>query len=175
MYKDKERAKAIIMEIIRQAGGQFHNKTNLFKAFYYAHLEFARTQPGFLSTWPIVRMPNGPGIDRFDRLLGELMAEGKLEIQPITKGSYEGFLFSTAGTGDPDVLPDGSADAIAKAVSMVDGKTARTVSKESHRRAWKSAKDGQEMNIYLDLDNSNATIEADAAMVGDLFRQIWPV
>ena len=44
---------------VRQADG-FRIKTNLFKAFYHAHLEFARTQPGYLSNWPIVHMPNGP-------------------------------------------------------------------------------------------------------------------
>jgi hypothetical protein len=31
---ETKRAKRIIVELVRQAGGQFQNKTNLFKAFW---------------------------------------------------------------------------------------------------------------------------------------------
>ncbi|MBP87557.1 MAG: hypothetical protein CMJ64_12665 [Planctomycetaceae bacterium] len=60
---EKDRAKRIIIEIIRQADGSFERKTNLYKAFYHAHLKYAADNPGYLSKWPIVRMPRGPGID----------------------------------------------------------------------------------------------------------------
>ena len=90
---DKNRAKQIIVEIVRQAGGVLDNKTNLFKAFYRAHLKFAESNPGFLSTWKIVRMPNGPGIHRFEVLLGELIADGYLEVDEVGKAAALHFGF----------------------------------------------------------------------------------
>lgn len=62
----------MIAEIIRQAGGKFTGKTRLYKAFYIAHLLYAEQEPGYLTVWPIVRMPYGPGIDCGDELIAEL-------------------------------------------------------------------------------------------------------
>ena len=51
-------------ELIRQsAGDRIEGKTRLFKAFYFAHLFYARSAVDYLTDWPIVRMPQGPGID----------------------------------------------------------------------------------------------------------------
>lgn len=151
---NKTRAKQIIVEIIRRAGGTFTNKTNLYKAFYYAHLRFADTQPGYLSAWPIVRMPRGPGIDRFDVLLGELMADGKVETKQIRCGDYNGFRFTLCGPAaqDSTELPPEAVEAISFAVNRIDGKSANQVSDLSHvdSRAWREAQDGEELNIYLD-------------------------
>jgi hypothetical protein len=171
---DKERAKQILLEIIRQAGGVFDNKTNLYKAFYHAHLRFADEQPGYLSAWPIVRMPRGPGIDRFDMLLGELMAEAKVETKEINHGEYTGFRFalreSETERGD---LPDGASEAIEYGVSQVRGKRTDQVSRESHEmsRAWQKAEDGEELNIYLDSlgDDEYREYTAQAESIG---RQI---
>jgi len=152
--QDTRHAKRIILEIIRQAGGVFDNKTNLYKAFYHAHLRFAETQPGYLSTWPIVRMPRGPGVDRFDVLLGELMAEGRVETKEIDHGKHKGFRFVLRGNQpECDDLPEGAVEAIAYGVAQVSGKRATRVSEESHEasRAWREAKDGEELNIYPDL------------------------
>ncbi|MFH1269274.1 MAG: hypothetical protein ABIK89_26395 [Planctomycetota bacterium] len=150
---DKELAKQIILEIVRQAGGTLTNKTNLYKAFYHAHLRFAETQPSYLSAWPIVRMPRGPGIDRFDVLLGELMAEGKLETKEVTLGEYRAFRFMLLKDVECGDLPVGAVDAIAYGVAQVEGKAAERVSRESHdmSRAWREAEDGEELNIYTDL------------------------
>lgn len=149
---DKERAKQIILAIVHQAGGVFSNKTNLYKAFYHAHRQFADTQPGYLSAWPIVRMPRGPGIDRFDVLLGELMAEGKVETKEIDHGEHKGFRFALRGDVELGELPAGATEAIAYAAAQVCGKGAKQVSRESHEvsRAWRAAQDGEEINIYLD-------------------------
>ena len=150
---EKELAKEIIAEIIRQAGGAFDNKTNLYKAFYYAHLQYAETQPGYLSNWPIVRMPRGPGIHNFDVLLGELMAEGKVETKQIDLEGRSGFRFTLCeGPSEGNLLPEGSSEAIAFAVDQVRGKSAEEVSRETHEtsRAWRNARDGEELNIYID-------------------------
>lgn len=151
--KEKELAKQIILEIVRQAGGVLDNKTNLFKAFYHAHLRFAEMQAGYLSTWPIVRMPRGPGIDRFDLLLGELLAQGKIETKEVSSGEYTGFRFVLTDQLVPnDLVPEGGVEAIAYGVDQVRGKSAEQVSKESHQqsRSWRNASDGDELNIYVD-------------------------
>jgi len=151
--EEKGLAKRIIVEIIRQAGGTFDNKTNLFKAFYYAHLRYADTQPGYLSNWPIVRMPRGPGIHDFDVLLGELMAEGEVETKQVDWGNCSGFRFSLCEeAAEPSPLPAVALEAITFGVREVSGKSAAQVSRESHEssRAWRNAQDGEELNIYVD-------------------------
>jgi len=174
-YQDKERAKAVILEIIRQAGGKLHNKTNLFKAFYHAHLEYAKANRGYLSTWPIVRMPKGPGIDWCDRLLGELTSDGSLKIRQVKRGNRYAFLFSLSGKRPAEnTLPEGSAEAIKRALARIDGKTADEVSGESHRRAWESARNGEEMNIYLDLTESDSELQEKAESTAAMLNDIWP-
>ena len=165
--QDKELAKAIVVEIIRQAGGTLENKTNLYKAFYHSHLWFARKNTGYLSNWPIVRMPNGPGIDNFDNLLGELIAEGFLKTQQVKKGGRSAFKFVASKKQlSPGLLPEGAVDAIREGVAEVKGKTAAQVSDASHNRAWRAAPNGGEMNIYADL----LTEEEHAHLVGE-FRK----
>ena len=176
--RDKEVAKQIILEIIRQAGGVLNYKTSLFKAFYHAHLRFADTQTGYLSTWPIVRMPRGPGIDRFDILIGELLAEEAVETQQIECGEYEGFQFRI-GRDLPrrNMLPAGAKEAIAYGVQQIKGKSATQVSDESHvvSRAWRDHVDGDELNIYTDLlspdEYSRRTQQA--AGVASALREVW--
>jgi len=150
----KSKAKRIIVEIIRQAGGRFTNKTNLYKAFYYAHLRYAEVHPGYLSTWPIVRMPRGPGIDRFDVLLGELMAEARVETKQIDWGERTGFQFRLCGetAAEGTELANEAVDAIAFAVNLVTGMSANAVSDLSHSdsRSWRLGQDGEELNIYTD-------------------------
>lgn len=152
--RDKERAKAIIVEIIRQAGGRLYDKTNLFKAFWRAHVLYAREHHRDLSQWPIVRMPQGPGIDKFNVLLGELLTEGVVEAEQVEyEGSgRSGFVFhllneSSQGLPDPEAV-----ECVRIATKAVDGRTSTSVSDESHieSRAWNAARDGQELDITLD-------------------------
>jgi hypothetical protein len=148
---DKLRAKAIIVEIIRQAGGTLHNKTNLFKAFWRAHVAYAETHLTALSDWPIVRMPMGPGIDKFDLLLGELMGAGIVETQQVDRGGFTGFVFHLV-SDVPSLLNEDEQAAIKAGVELVDGKSAAQVSESSHEfsRAWREATDGDELDIFLD-------------------------
>ncbi len=149
---DKELVKQIILAIIRQAGGVLKYKTRLYKAFYHAHLRYADTRPGYLSTWPIVRMPRGPGIHHFKDLLLELVAEKKIEIQ-IIEEKHRGYIFSLPpNILNLDLLPNDALEAIAYGVQQIKGRTPIQTSEDSHRksRAWKEAKNGEELNIYLD-------------------------
>jgi hypothetical protein len=160
---ETKRAKRIIVELVRQAGGQFQNKTNLFKAFWKAHLAYAANQPGYLSTWPIVRMPNGPGIEDFDTLLSEMLHDGWLTIDEVQMGQYWAMAFKLGPHCPPPSLPAGAIEAIKAGIAAVDGKTATAVSDDSHRqsRVWREAKDGEELDIYLDLipDDERARLD----------------
>ena len=167
MTTDKERAKQIIVEIIKQADGSLRNKTNLFKAFYHAHLEYAKVNPDYLSTWPIVKMPHGPGIDNSDTLLGELISNGVLKCEQLQAGDFTGFRFALTGeppAGSP--LTARAIEAIRRGVEHVDKKTASEVSEESHdvSRTWRSARIGEELNIYLDLPDDDELNERDRAI-----------
>ncbi|NQU21548.1 MAG: hypothetical protein HQ567_09710 [Candidatus Nealsonbacteria bacterium] len=151
--QDKNLAKQVIAEIVRQAGGQLDNKTNLFKAFYLAHLIYADRQPGYLTFWPIVRMPRGPGIDRSDVLIGELIAEEVLTVKQLDYGDFHGFRFELTGNcPDAAKLSPEAIEAISLAVKFVDGKSAEEVSDFSHRlsKTWQEAQNGEELNIYVD-------------------------
>lgn len=147
---DKERAKEVICAIVRHAGGALTNKTNLFKAFYHSHLIYAEQHPGYLSDWPIVRMPKGPGIDNFDTLAGELMIEGKLHLKTVSVGDFVAFQFQLTDSCGESLLEAEELNAIAEGTDRVLGKTATQVSDESHLRSWHSTPNGQEMNIYID-------------------------
>ncbi|MBI1903011.1 MAG: hypothetical protein HYS13_18080 [Planctomycetia bacterium] len=151
--RDKERAKRIIVEIVRQAGGRFAQKTNLFKAFWKAHVEYARKHVMPLSNWPIVRMPKGPGIDRFNELLGELISQGIIEPEERIIGGNPAFVFNLADSSAYEgELNADERKAIKKGVAAVVNKSASKVSKASHRqsRAWEKAKDGDQLDLVLD-------------------------
>ena len=149
----KDRAKRIIVELVRQAGGVFYNKTNLFKAFWRAHLAYSADHPGYLSAWPIVKMPQGPGIDRADQLIGEMLEEGWLTLTEQSMGQHTGLVFALGDTVPPCALDRQAVAAIREGVAAVDGKRASTVSDESHRdsRAWNQAEMGKELDVYIDL------------------------
>ncbi|MBI1901499.1 MAG: hypothetical protein HYS13_10375 [Planctomycetia bacterium] len=170
--KQKQKAKRVIVEIVRSSGGTFENKTNLFKAFYYAHLEFARKHSGCLTTWPIVRMPYGPGIDDADTLLGELVAEHILHLGTVQKGDCVALRCElTPKASELSPLAPDEVDAIRAAVEKVSGQTAKRVSDQSHvdSRSWNDAKDGEELNIYADLlsPDEYERLHADAAKLGE--------
>ena len=76
---DKERAKCVLVEILRAADGHIGSTTELYKAFYIAHLWYASTSPGYLTDWPIVRMQRGPGIGNGHELIDELIRDGIIE------------------------------------------------------------------------------------------------
>ncbi len=150
---DRNRAKDIILEIVRLAGDNIRGKTRLFKAFYIAHLFYAKRAPGYLSDWPIVRMPHGPGIDSADQLIKELVGEGRLAVHTTDVGPYNELQYVATCKQAPPSLSLSAIDAIRDAVDFVEGKTAAELSELTHEfsRSWKAGKDGDELNIYIDL------------------------
>lgn len=147
-----EDAKQVICTILAAAGGEFHKKVALYKAFYYAHLFYWQENAGTLTDYPIVRMPQGPGIDDANRLLCELEQEGRIEIQREQYGPFPEYVYLLKEKFVIDPTDPGYC-AVEKAVKWVEGKSAGDLSRETHEysRSWRQAADGQELDIYLDL------------------------
>jgi hypothetical protein len=163
----KERAKRVIVEIVRQAGGMLQNRSDLFDAFYHAHLIYAEAHPGYLSTWRMVKAPDGPAIDRVDELLGELVADGFLRDNDL--GGHYGTSFPFEFVGDRSLdekLESEEADAIAAAVKIVQGHSGTRVSANPHAlsRAWRDAAIGEELAIYCDSVPENEFQERHRSM-----------
>jgi hypothetical protein len=158
---ETKRAKRIIVELVRLAGGQFPNKTSLFKAFWKAHLAYAANQPGYLSTWPMVRMPSGPGIGEFDYLLSEMLADGWLTLAETQAGQTWAITIALGPTAPPSVLPEPAVESIRQGIA--EG----TADSHLQSRVWREAQDGKELDIYLDLidDEERERLEADLAVL----------
>ena len=151
---DRDRAKKVIVEIIRQAGGELTATTRLYKALYFAHLYYAEAAPGYLSDWPIVKMPNGPGIHSCGGIVAELLAAGALATDHVPVGPFRAVRYRLTGQELPGApLPDEAVQAIQRAVQLVQDKPATELSDMTHEfsRSWNMANDGDELNIYVDL------------------------
>jgi hypothetical protein len=88
IVSERELAKQIIAEIIRQAGGVLSSKTELLRVYWRAHLIYAESQPGYLSFWPLLKTAAGPVIQDADLLLAELVAEGTLRIDETSADGF---------------------------------------------------------------------------------------
>jgi hypothetical protein len=144
----------LVLEILRNADNEWTGKTRLFKAFYFAHLYYARDNPGRLTTWPIARLPKGPGIHDSATLFRDLERGGYLTIEHVHEGPYpeERYRLTEKGQQLRDVPEDARA-AIKEATLFCKDKSAAFLSQLTHEysRSWTDGKDGEILNIYLDL------------------------
>jgi hypothetical protein len=149
---DWGRAKRVILELLRQAGGEL-GKTKLFKAFWLAHLYYFKKASGYLTDWPIVRMPNGPGIDKAGSLLGELRVKGKVVINHESRGPFTEICCRIIGEPPQGDLSEAAVSAIKEAVEFVKPLTTEQLSDLSHEfsRSWNYKSNGEELDIYTDL------------------------
>lgn len=148
----KLRAKAVIAEIVRQQGGKLHSMTILFKAFWKSHVA-AIEQGRQLTVYPIARLPEGPGIDNPNLLLGELMVEGVMEVEYPAQEFDPVVFHLLRNDAYQSVLSDEDRAAISEGIKYVQAKSARQVSKDSHRdsRSWNSTtRNGGEIDEVLD-------------------------
>jgi predicted transcriptional regulator len=153
MTADKNRAEQIILEILRQAGDKGLGKTKLYKAFWLAHLFYAKDNPGYLSGWPVVRMPQGPGIDKGDALIRDLVASREITVSLEPRGPFSERCCRFVGVTQRPPLGAPGVEAVRQAVEYVKGLTAAEISEISHdySRSWRTTPDGQELDIYTDL------------------------
>jgi uncharacterized phage-associated protein len=154
MKSSKTRAKAVIYQIVQMSeGDRIEGRVRLSKAFYFAHLYYAKSTGRYLSDWPIVRMPFGPGIHEFDSLLAELVNDGQIRMVPIEIGPYPSTLFVATGSTVSNLDKD-ALESIREAVAFVSRKSCAELSDitHEHSRSWRNAsKDGESLDVYADL------------------------
>jgi hypothetical protein len=151
--RDSDRAKQIILHILRQAGGSL-GKGKLFKAFWLAHLFYAKNSPGYLSDWKIIRLPSGPGIDGGDDLILQLKKSGIIALDHEPKGPYLETICKLVESDGRQDLPTVALEAIASAVKVVQmHDSAAQINEWSHEvsRSWNTTPNGSELDIYSDL------------------------
>lgn len=148
--REKAQAKRIIAAIVRECGGTLYGTTRLYKVFYHAHLYHWETQQGVLTTYPIVHMPRGPGIDQGPSLLEELKQDGVISASVRMKGPYREDVYKIKPEKAPTDLTEAELASIRRAVEFVGNRDTPKLSNESHDNAWKRATSGEELKIYLD-------------------------
>jgi hypothetical protein len=148
------RAKAVICEIIRLAGGSFQNKTNLYKAFWWSHVRYYQIgHVSRLTEWPIARMPEGPGIHRFEDLLAGLLRDRAIRVADLPIGD---FVASHFVINEPELYGvDFNADEVTAMLAGVEyakDKSARQVSSDSHEdsRSWRLGASGRHLDVFID-------------------------
>ncbi len=151
--EEKDRAKQIILHILKQAGGSL-GKSKLFKAFWLAHLFYAKNAVGYLSGWKIVRLPHGPGIDKGDDLILHLKRSGDVVLEHEPKGPYTETVCKLVEQSRLKDLSEEAVKAIDTAVGVIKLHDSVTqISEWSHEvsRSWNSTPNGAELDIYSDL------------------------
>ena len=147
-------AQQVILELIRDANGEWVGKKKLFKAFYFAHLYYAEEQSGLLTDWPIARMPEGPGIDNSSKLFGELVQLGCLAIDVVQEGPFPEYRYrlTEKAAAEPS-LPEDARKSIREAVDFAAPRSAEELTQITHERsrAWREGKDGDILDIYIDI------------------------
>ena len=176
MSPDKDAAKRVICQILAASGGKLAGKTRLYKAFYFAHLYYWRDNTRFLTDYPIVRMPHGPGIENGDQLVNDLVSEGRIRVtrQPIgpyTEAVYELAQKFEVDPTDPQYL------AVEEATQFVKDRTAAELTELTHEysRSWQNIQSGDELDIYFDLlnDEEYERLKARSAEVRQLVKGVF--
>lgn len=178
MQGSRERAEQIILEILRQAGANGLGRSKVYKAFWLAHLFYARENKGFLSDWKVVKMPRGPGIHRGEQLLQDLGEKCLLVQSDERVGPFIEKRCMAARFDNQPSLPSDAVQAIEKALDFIKGMTAQQLSDLSHEfsRSWWETSFGDELDIYSDLipdeeyQERTQTLQRAAAELEDVFK-----
>ena len=148
--KSREEAKRIIHGIVHLANESSIRKTLLFKVFYFAHLFYWQDSEGVLTTYPIARLPNGPGIHGHESLLQEMEQEGLISQYKEKVGPYDAIKLVSLV---PPVISEDEKRIIKNTLDFIGDRTAVEVSDMVHEysRTWRNEKNGEILDIYLDL------------------------
>ncbi len=152
-YTDIARASEVVRFLLASSRDGL-GRTKVYKAFYFAHLFYAEDQPDVLTAWPIVRMPNGPGIGDFDLLIGRLGDEVERSSRRI--GPYIEQVFRLKEASDT-TLSESAQIAIQRAVEWVQKHSAAELSELTHEqsRSWQTGHDGDTLDIYIDIESDD--------------------
>lgn len=171
---DRKAAKDLILKILVIAGGRLEAKSRLNKAFYAAHVIYWQRCEGVLTDYPVVKLPEGPGIDGLDLLLRELEDEGLIQVILGQKGPFPQYTIRLTAKVEVDATAP-EFEPISEAVRWVKRHTVAELSRITHERPSYDAQPrvGYEQPIYLDAvpeDDLNA-INARCKEVDVLFRE----
>jgi hypothetical protein len=152
MAPDRERAKRVIFEVVRQNGGAV-TRARLPTIFWLAHLFYTRKARGFLTDWPIIRTPSGAGIDCADCLIDEMVLAGNVTRSHATMGPFTETACRLSDRPLTGELAPEAAAAIGEALLFVNQHPAMSGSDlaERYSRSWQDSPDGAELDIYSDL------------------------
>ncbi|HET6384821.1 MAG TPA: hypothetical protein VFJ58_15620 [Armatimonadota bacterium] len=172
-------AKGLIRDLIAAAGGCLKGSVRLYKTFYIAHLMYWRYGPGVLTAYPIVHMPEGPGIDQGPALLKELADEGKIRVDIEFDGPYPEYTYRLQTKPRSFDRSDPRDRSVIEAVQWAGAHSAAQLSEitHEHSRSWKLTKSGEELDIYLDVltdeeyQNIKSTTAEMKQLVGEVFGE----
>lgn len=152
--EERDRAKQIILHILKQAGGSL-GKSRLFKAFWLAHLYYAKNTVGYLSSWKIIRLPHGPGIDKGEDLILQLKKSCDIAVYHEPRGPYTEMVCKLTEQSRIKDISEEATKAIKTAVGVITElhDSVAQISEWSHEasRSWNVTPNGSELDIYSDL------------------------
>jgi hypothetical protein len=154
---DRRQAKRIIVEIVRQAAATKPTESGLARdsiafVFWIAHLYPAKSNPGYLTSWPLIRTSRGVEIRDASALLGELVEEEFVRAESVERGPFSVTVYHPAGKESESELPSAAVEAIRQAATEFP-LFSHCVSAWPipFSRAWCTTPVGEEMDVYLDL------------------------
>jgi hypothetical protein len=161
-----DRAAEVIKGILRRAGGELR-KAKISQAFCLAHLYFAKSARGYLTDWPIVRMPRGPEIGDSGPLFGAMVRAGEIAVRHEARGLFTEVVYRLTGESRAGNLSQTAMKAIARALRDVHGHKAQPVIEWCHEfsRSWNETPNGAELDIYTDLVPDDVYEERRRALV----------
>ncbi len=121
----------------------------MYKAFYRAHLNCFETTGLELTAYPIVHMPNGPGIDNAQELIDELSEAGQLRETVGNGLKLSERVYEVVGKVTQEEDQEKVA-AIAEAISWANSLNEQQLKDGSHNLSWREGNTGLQQNIYVD-------------------------
>jgi hypothetical protein len=154
---DRRQAKRIILEILRQVTATKPTGSGLAResiafVFWFAHLYYAKRNPGYLTNWPLIRTSWGVEIRDASALLGELVEEELVRAEPVERGPFFVTVYQPTGKESESELSPAAVEAIRQAATEYPLFSHHVSAWPiPFSRAWCATPVGEEMDVYLDL------------------------
>jgi hypothetical protein len=173
----------VLVEILRQAVAAQVTPRGLTRSalthyFWLAHLYYAKSNPGYLTDWTLVRSPTPFGLEIREAavLLRELAEEGFVQTEQAEYGPFPVTIYIPTNKDFAPELPSPAVQAIGDAIRSFPGLLSPFSTWPFHlSRAWAVTPEGGELDIYLDLipedlyEERRGQLEGLKDALGDLF------
>ncbi len=192
--QDRHLARQVILELLRRgpwevapSGTRGLTREAINHLFWLAHLYYAKNNPGYLTTWPIIRKPWGVQLREDIALLRDLTEDELIRTEQMEVGPFPVTLYCLNDKPGEAALSPKAVHAIQLATQLVLGPPQGFTMPFFcplpfsrawplfRSRAWQTTPDGEEMDIYLDLvpeelyDERRQQLERLAQGLEDLF------